>query len=74
MGKPNPKPQQLHFDENDHSPDNPDPEDSTKTMAHECLTDGGIDPSDIDTVMSAFKAKSGTPCHDSSRKINVHQE
>ena len=43
-------------------------------MAHECLTDGGIDPSDIDTVMSAFKAKRGTPCQDSSRKIKVHQK
>ena len=30
-------------------------------MAHECLTDGAIDPSDIDTVMSAFKAKSENP-------------
>ena len=28
-------------------------------MVHECLTDGGIDPSDIDNVMSAFKANSG---------------
>ena len=35
------------------------PEPSTQTMAHECLSDGGIDPSDINNVMSAFKAKDG---------------
>ena len=42
-------------------------------MVHECLTDGGIDLSDIDTVMSAFKAKSGKPPQDSSRKIKTQQ-
>ena len=41
-------------------------------MVHESLTDGGIDPSDIDSVMSAFKAKSGKPPEDSSRKIKFH--
>ena len=30
-------------------------------MVHECLTDGGMDPSDNDMVMSAFNAKSGNP-------------
>ena len=30
-------------------------------MVHKSLTDGGIDPSDIDMVMSASKAKSGNP-------------
>ena len=65
LGKPNPMPQEVHFHENDHSPDNPHTEDSTKAMVHECLTDGGIDLSDIDTVMSAFDAKSGKPPQDS---------
>ena len=60
LGKPNPKPhQQVHFHENDHPPENPPSEDSTQAMVHECLTDGGIDPSDIDIVMSVFKAKTG---------------
>ena len=73
MGKPNAKPQQVYFDENDHPPENPHSEDSTLVMVHECLTDGGIDPSDIDTVMSAFKAKSGKSSQESSRKTKVHQ-
>ena len=59
LDKPNPKPQQVDFHENDCPPENPHSEDSTQAMVHECLTDGGIDPSDIDTVMSAFKSKSG---------------
>ena len=42
-------------------------------MVHECLSDGGMDPSDINIVMSAFKAKAGNPPQDSSRKINTHQ-
>ena len=42
-------------------------------MVHECLTDGGIDPSDIDMVMSAFKAKSGKSSQDSSREIKLPQ-
>ena len=58
---------------NDHSHDNPHHEDSSQAMAHQCLTDGGIDPSDIDAVMSAFKAKCGKPSQDSSRKIKAHQ-
>ena len=57
LGKPNPKHQQVHLHENDHPPENPHSED--QAMVHDCLTNGEIDPSDIDNVMSAFKAKSG---------------
>ena len=71
MGKPNPKPQQVHCHENDHSPHKPDPEDSTQAMLHDYLTDGGIDQPDIDTVVLAFKARGGKPSQDSSRKIKV---
>ena len=42
-------------------------------MVHECLSDGGMDPSDIDNVMSAFKAKTGDSPEDSSRKINTQK-
>ena len=73
LGKPNPMPQQVHFHENDHPPENSHSEDSSQAMVHECLTDSEIDPSDIDTVMSAFKAKSGKSSQDSSRKIKLHQ-
>ena len=42
-------------------------------MVHECLSDGGMDPSDINNAMSAFKAKARNPPKESSRKINTHQ-
>ena len=71
--KLNPKPQQVHLHKNDHPPDIFHSEDSTQAMVHECLTDGGIDPSDIDDVVSAFKAKSGKSLQESSRKIKIHK-
>ena len=73
LGTPNPKPQQVHFHENDHAPENPPSEDSTQAMVNEYLTDDGNDPSDNDTVMSAFKAESGKSSQESSRKIKVHE-
>ena len=72
LGQPNPKSQQAHFHEKDHPPDNSSTQSSTQTMVHECLSDGGMDPSDINNVMSAFKTKVGNPRQESSRKINTH--
>ena len=43
-------------------------------MVHECLSDGGMDPSDINNVMSAFKAKAGNPPQETSRKLNTHKD
>ena len=68
-----PNPQQVHFHENDHFPDSSSTEASTEAMVPECLSDGGMDPSDINNVMSAFKAKTGNPPQDLSRIINTHQ-
>ena len=50
LGQSNPKPQQVHYHENDHSPGNSSPEASTQAIVHECLSDGGMDPSDISIV------------------------
>ena len=47
-------------------------ETATQTMVHECLSDGGMDPSDINNVMSVFKSKAGKPPQQTSRKINTH--
>ena len=73
LGQSNPKPQQVHFHENDHHPDNSSTEASTQAMVHECLSDGGMGLSDITNVMSPFKAKVGNPPQDPSREINTHQ-
>ena len=42
-------------------------------MVHECLAEGGTDPSDIQNVMSVFNAKRGHSSPDSPRKFEVHQ-
>ena len=47
LGQSNPKHQQVHFHENDHTPDYSSTEASTQTMVHKCLSDCGMDPSDI---------------------------
>ena len=56
-----------------HPPDNNSTETSTQSMVHECLSDGGMDPSDINNVMSVFNSKAGNPPQKSSRKINTHR-
>ena len=42
-------------------------------MVHECLAEGGTDPSDIQNVMSVFNAKGGHSSQDSPRNFQVHQ-
>ena len=73
LGKPNPNPQQVHLHEKDDPTENQPPETPTQTMVHECLTEYGTDPSDIQNVMSVFNAKGDIPSQDSPRKIQVHQ-
>ena len=65
--------QLVHFHEYNHPPDNSSTETSTQTMVHECLSDGGMDLSDTNNAMSAFKANAGNPPQESSRQINMHQ-
>ena len=71
-GKPNPNPQQVHHQEKDPT-ENQSPETPTHSIAHECLTECGTDPSDIHNVMSVFNAKGVISSQDSPRKIQVHQ-
>ena len=72
LGKPNSKLQQVHLYEKDHPTENQSIETPTQAMVHECLTECGMDPSDIHNVMSAVNAKGGISSQDSPRKIQVH--
>ena len=73
MGKPNPAPQQVHqHSQNDAKEESP-PDTSTQTLVNKCLADSGIDPTDIQNVMSVSHAKRNISYHDSSRKIHTHQ-
>ena len=74
LGKPTPAPQQVH----QHSQDEPKeeespPDTSTQTLVNKCLTESGIDPTDIQNVMSVSHAKRNISFHDSSRHIQIHQ-
>ena len=73
MGKPNPAPQQVHQHSQDGAKEEPPPDTSTQTLVHKCLAESGIDPTDIQNVMSVSHAKKSISSHDSSRTIHTHQ-
>ena len=69
MGKPNPAPQQVHQHSQDDAKEEPPPDTSAQTLVNTCLAESGIDPTDIQNVMSVSHAKRNISSHDSSRKI-----
>ena len=73
MGKPNPAPQQVHQHSQNDAKEEPPPDTSTQTLVNKCLAESGIDPTDIQNVMSVSHAKRNISSHDSSRKIHTHQ-
>ena len=60
-----------------HSQDEPTEESpsdtSTQTLVNKCLAESGIDPTDIQNVMSVSHAKRDTSSHDFPRQIQTHQ-
>ena len=64
LGKPTPAPQQVHQHSQDEPTEEPPPDTSTQTLVNKCLAEGGIDPTDIQNVMSVSYAK---------RNIQTHQ-
>ena len=73
LGKPNPAPQQVHQHSQDESTETSPPDTPTQTLVNKCLAESGIDPTDIQNVMSVSHAKRSISSHDSSRKIHTHQ-
>ena len=73
LGKPTPAPQQVHQHSQDESTEEPPPDTSTQTLVHKRLAENGIDPTDIQNVMSVSHAKRSISSHDSSRHIQIHQ-
>ena len=73
LGKPNPAPQQVHQHSQDDAKEEPPPDTSAQTLVNKCLAESGIDPTDIQNVMSVSHAKRNISSHDSSRKIHTHQ-
>ena len=73
MGKPNPVPQKVHQHSKDDAKQELPSDNSTQTLVNKCLAESGIDPTDIQNVMSVSHAKRNISSHDSSRKIHIHQ-
>ena len=57
LGKSTPAPQQVHQHSQDEPTEEPPPETSTQTLVNKCLAASGIDPTDIQNVMSVSHAK-----------------
>ena len=73
LGKPTSAPQQVHQHSHDESTGASPPDTPTQTLVNKCLAESGIDPTDIQNVMSVSHAKGSISSHDSSRKIHTHQ-
>ena len=73
MGKPNPVPQKVHQHSQDDAKEELLSDNSAQTLVNKCLAESGIDPTDIQNVMSVSHAKRNISSHDSSRKIHTHQ-
>ena len=57
LGKPTPAPQQVHQHSQDEPTEEPPPDTSTQTLVKKCLSESGIDPTDIQNVMPVSFAK-----------------
>ena len=73
LGKPTPTPQQIHQHSQDEPAEEPTPDTSTQTLVNKCLAESGIDPTDIQNVMSVSYAKRNISSYESSRQIQAHQ-
>ena len=73
LGKPPPAPQQVHQHSHDEPTEEPPPDTSIQTLVNKCLAESGIDPTDIQKVMSVSYAKRNISSHESSRQIQTHQ-
>ena len=74
LDKSTPAPQQVHQHSQDEPTEEPPPDTSTQTVVNKCLAASGIDPTDIQNVMSVSHAKRNISSHESSRQIQTHQK
>ena len=73
LGKPTPAPKQVHQHSQDEPTEEPPSDTSTQTLVNKCLAESGIDPTDIQNVMSVSYSKRDISSHESSRHIQTHQ-
>ena len=73
LGKSTPTPKQVHQHSQDEPTEESPSDTSTQTLVNKCLAESGIDPTDIENVMSVSHAKRDISFHVSSRQIQTHQ-
>ena len=73
LGKPTPAPQQVHQHSQDETTEEPPSDTPVQTLVNKCLAESGIDPTDIQNVMSVSQAKWNMSSHESPRQIQSHQ-
>ena len=73
LGKPTPAPKQVHQHSQDEPTEESPSDTSTQTLVNKCLAESGIDPTDIQNVMSVSYAKRDISSHESSRQVQTHQ-
>ena len=73
LGKSTPTLKQVHQHSQDEPTEESPSDTSTQTLVNKCLAESGIDPTDIQNVMSVSHAKRDISSHDSSRQIQTHQ-
>ena len=73
LGKPTPTSNQVHQHSQDEPTEEPPSDTSTQTLVNQCLADSGLDPTDIQNVMSVSYANRNISSHESSRQIQTHQ-
>ena len=72
LGKSTAAPQQVHQHSQDETTEEPPTDTSAQTLVNKCLAESGIDPTDIQNVMSVSQAKRNISSHESSRQIQTH--
>ena len=73
LGKPTPATQQVHQHSQDETTEEPPSDTPVQTLVNKCLAESGIDPTDIQNVMSVSQAKKNMSSHESPRQIQSHQ-
>ena len=73
LGKSTPAPKQVLQHSQDEPPEEPPSDTSTQTLVNKCLAEIGIDPTDIQNLMSVSQAKRNMSSHESPRQIQFHQ-
>ena len=70
LGRPTPAPKQVHQNSQDEPTEESPSDTSTQTLVNKCLAESGIDPTDIQNVMSVSQAKRNMSSHDPQGKYN----